>query len=43
MDDKGIRLKEKISTEVWERFCKFRVEEDKKAMNDLMVQKVYLQ
>ena len=34
MDDKGIRLKEKISTEVWERFCKFRVEEDKKAMND---------
>ena len=29
MDDKGIRLKEKILPEVWERPV-FRVEEDKK-------------
>jgi P4 family phage/plasmid primase-like protien len=34
MDDKGIRLKEKISTEVWEEFNRFQISESQKALDD---------
>ena len=34
MDDKGIRLKEKISTEVWKTFNRYQIDENNKAMND---------